>query len=182
MDNNIAFIQLLLKHNVTAYICGHTHNTSYSMFNGLWQIDTGHSRGLEGISPETYFSDVMGGIAKNLEQGMIIHEAARQFYVNHSNQKDLRKGLEYMNLTDGLGYKKLDLNLATKGLVKFYSELQQNEGARKELERLFWKNANYAASTFIKFYVGKKRIKAEIYRDDRRGGEYSLKKTLILNE
>ena len=182
MDNNIAFIQLLLKHGVTAYVCGHTHNTSYMMFNGLWQIDTGHSRGLEGIFPEIYFPNVMEGISQNIQKGMNISEASRLFYLDHANQKDLRKGLEYMNLTEGLGYKELNTDLATRSLEKFYLEMQQDEESRKDLENLFWKNANYAASTFIKFYVGKKRVRAEIYRDDGRGGEYSLRKTLILDE
>ncbi|MFH2138696.1 MAG: metallophosphoesterase [Candidatus Omnitrophota bacterium] len=45
-DNNQRFQELLRKYNVTAYICGHTHNTSYAKINGLWQIDAGHSRGL----------------------------------------------------------------------------------------------------------------------------------------
>ena len=151
------------------------------MINGLWQIDTGHSRGLEGISPEAYFPDVMIGISKNIQEGMTVNEAARQFYIHHANQKDLRKGLEYMELSNGLGYKKLDLDLAAKGLKKFYYEMKKSEKSSQELEKLFWKNANYAASTFIKFYVGKKQVKAEIYRDDGRGGEYTMKKTLILN-
>jgi len=112
---------------------------------------------------------------------MTIHEAARQFYIHHPNQKDLRKGLEYMSLTEGLGYKELDLDLITTGLEKFYSEMQHGDKSRQELEKLFWKNANYSASTFIKFYVGKKQVKADIYRDDGRGGEYTMRKTLILN-
>ena len=181
MDNNIAFIQLLNKYEVTAYICGHTHNTSYSMFNGLWQIDTGHSRGLEGISPGVYFSKVMTGIQVNMTEGKNLSEASRQFYLNNPNQKDLRKGLEYMNLSGGLGYKELNEDQASRGLEKFYSDMQGGETAQQKLEALFWKNANYAASTFIKFYIGRYKVKAEIYRDDGRGGKYSLKKTLILN-
>lgn len=182
MDNNIAFIQLLRKYQVTAYICGHSHNTSYSMFNGLWQIDTGHSRGLEGISPGVYFTDVMGGIGENIQNGMTIAEASRAFYINHSNQKDLRKGLEYMNLSNGLGYKELNVQQAARGLERFYTAIQLGEESRKNLEKLFWENANYAASTFIKFYVSQKNVKAEIYRDDGRGGTYALKKTLMLTE
>jgi len=182
MDHNIAFIQLLRKYRVTAYICGHTHNTSYSMFNGLWQIDTGHSRGLEGISPGVYFPDVLDGINAKIRNGMTIAEASRAYYANHSNQKDLRKGLEYMNLSDGLGYKELNMQQVANGLEKFYTTMQLGDESRKNLEKLFWENANYAASTFIKFYVGQKKVKAEIYRDDGRGGTYTLKKTLRLTE
>jgi hypothetical protein len=39
------FWTLLRKHNVTAFICGHTHNASVAKINGVWQIDVGHSRG-----------------------------------------------------------------------------------------------------------------------------------------
>ena len=45
-ENSHRFQQLLRKHKVTAYICGHTHNFSYSNINGLWQLDTGHCRGI----------------------------------------------------------------------------------------------------------------------------------------
>jgi hypothetical protein len=182
MDNNIVFIQLLRNLNATAYICGHSHNASYSMFNGLWQIDTGHSRGLEGTSPETYFPEVMKGISQKLESGMSLDAASRDFYLSHPDQKELRKGLAYMNLSGGRGYKELDADLASQGLSKFYTEMQKGDNAQKSLEDLFWKNANYSASTFIKFFAGKTRIKAEIYRDDGKGGEYTLKKSLILNK
>ena len=117
-----------------------------------------------------------------LESGMSIDAASRQFYLNHPDQKDLRKGLAYMNLSGGRGYKELDVDLASQGLVKFYTEMQKGKNSQKTLEDLFWKNANYSASTFIKFFAGKTRIKAEIYRDDGRGGEYTLKKTLVLNK
>jgi len=123
----------------------------------------------------------MNGISQNIRKGINLSEASRQFYLDHANQKDLRKGLEYMNLSEGLGYKELDVDLAALGLEKFYLEMQQDNESKEKLEDLFWKNANYAASTFIKFYIGKKRMKAEIYRDDARGGEYRLKKTIFLN-
>ena len=45
-ENNHRFQQLLKKHGVTAYICGHTHDVSYAKINGLWQFDAGHSRGV----------------------------------------------------------------------------------------------------------------------------------------
>ena len=43
------------------------------------------------------------------------------------------------------------------------------------------KKADYSPSTFIKYYVGKIKVKSEYYRDDERGGEYFLRKSLILN-
>jgi predicted phosphodiesterase len=39
------FIQLLKQYHVRAYICGHTHKTSVAKVKGIWQADSGHSRG-----------------------------------------------------------------------------------------------------------------------------------------
>ena len=56
--NAFRFHQLLLNHNITAYLHGHTHSTSYSNINGLWQIDCGHARGTESEYPEKIFSEI----------------------------------------------------------------------------------------------------------------------------
>ena len=34
-----------MNRGVTAYICGHTHNFSAYLYDGVWQIDAGHTRG-----------------------------------------------------------------------------------------------------------------------------------------
>ena len=53
--NNHRFQKLLREHNITAYICGHTHNFSYAKINGIWQIDAGHCRGIGDTgSPSTF--------------------------------------------------------------------------------------------------------------------------------
>ncbi len=39
------FWNLLSAKNVTAYICGHTHDFSAVKINNVWQIDVGHARG-----------------------------------------------------------------------------------------------------------------------------------------
>jgi hypothetical protein len=39
-------LELLRLHHVTAYINGHTHNTSVTNLAGVWQIDAGHARGM----------------------------------------------------------------------------------------------------------------------------------------
>ncbi len=44
-ENNHRFWSLLRKHDVVAYLCGHTHNASAAQINGVWQIDCGHARG-----------------------------------------------------------------------------------------------------------------------------------------
>lgn len=43
--NRDAFWQTLVDHEVTAYICGHTHSYSRIRIDGVWQIDSAHSRG-----------------------------------------------------------------------------------------------------------------------------------------
>jgi hypothetical protein len=43
--NRDAFWALLNNYDVEAYICGHTHNYSTQVFDGVWQIDVGHARG-----------------------------------------------------------------------------------------------------------------------------------------
>lgn len=44
-DEVRAFIALLKKHSVTAYVCGHTHDYSAALVDGIPQIDAGHARG-----------------------------------------------------------------------------------------------------------------------------------------
>jgi predicted phosphodiesterase len=45
LDHFNRFIKILTNHHVTAYICGHTHNTSVEKVDGIWQTDSGHARG-----------------------------------------------------------------------------------------------------------------------------------------
>jgi hypothetical protein len=40
-----AFLSLLRKYKVRAYICGHTHDCSVARIKGIWQLDSGHARG-----------------------------------------------------------------------------------------------------------------------------------------
>ena len=47
-ESAFAVHQLLLKYGVEAYVCGHTHNTSYAKINGLWQLDPGPCEGSRG--------------------------------------------------------------------------------------------------------------------------------------
>jgi hypothetical protein len=39
------FVQLMKTYPVRAYICGHTHNSSVTKVQGIWQADSGHARG-----------------------------------------------------------------------------------------------------------------------------------------
>ena len=56
-ENRDAFWSLLNDNNVTAYICGHTHNYSSNLNQGdvTWQIDSGHSRGTQDIGAKSTF-------------------------------------------------------------------------------------------------------------------------------
>jgi len=44
-DKRDRFWSLLARQNVTAFLCGHSHNASISKINGVWQVDVGHARG-----------------------------------------------------------------------------------------------------------------------------------------
>lgn len=60
-EENHKFQMLLKKHNVAAYLCGHTHNFSHANINGLVQIDVGHCRGLgDKGSPSTFVKFLIG--------------------------------------------------------------------------------------------------------------------------
>lgn len=43
--NRDRFWELLKEAGVVAYFCGHTHNYSAVKIDGIWQLDSGHSRG-----------------------------------------------------------------------------------------------------------------------------------------
>ncbi len=59
--NSHRFHKLLRKHNVAAYICGHTHGFSHAKINGLWQIDAGHARGMGDKNAQSTFLKVYVG-------------------------------------------------------------------------------------------------------------------------
>jgi hypothetical protein len=44
-ENRDRFWDLLVQYEVLAYICGHTHNYSAILLDGVWQFDVGHARG-----------------------------------------------------------------------------------------------------------------------------------------
>ena len=55
--NRDRFWSLLEEENVLAYFCGHTHNYSAILINGVWQIDAGHARGDDDTdSPSTFLT------------------------------------------------------------------------------------------------------------------------------
>ena len=50
-----AFWKTLVDRQVTAYICGHTHNFSVIEVDGVWQIDVGHARGSADVGARSTF-------------------------------------------------------------------------------------------------------------------------------
>lgn len=57
------FMQLLKEHRVRAYICGHTHKTSVAKVKGVWQADSGHSRGAgDKGTPSTFLRFRIAGL------------------------------------------------------------------------------------------------------------------------
>jgi len=181
-QNNFAFMQLLLKYGVTAYICGHTHSTSYANLNGIWQFDVGHSRGIEESSaPEILYREIIEEIQTDLDKGVSEKEALKKFY--KANMKQVKKTMYHARLAPGKlpdEYKKLTDMQGLQGLLKFYPAYQAGGEARQKIEESFWKYSMYRKSTFMKFYVGKNKVKVEIYRDDAHGGPYQLREMVIL--
>jgi hypothetical protein len=53
--NRDLFWQTLVNQGVTAYICGHTHNYSVYLHEGVLQIDVGHARGFGDTSARSTF-------------------------------------------------------------------------------------------------------------------------------
>ncbi len=65
-SNRDRFWTALEDAEVTAYICGHTHNYSVKRFGSVWQVDSGHARGLGDTgAPSTFlmfYATTAGGL------------------------------------------------------------------------------------------------------------------------
>lgn len=63
--NRDRFWSLLHQQGVVGYFCGHTHNFSAVKIDGVWQIDSGHARGLGDLdAPSTFLRvDVEDGVS-----------------------------------------------------------------------------------------------------------------------
>jgi len=179
-ENAFRFHQLMLKYNVKAYFCGHTHNTSYAKINGVWQIDVGHARGIEdNWSPNTLFELLKNFIAECEQKDVSENRAIMEFFEN--NKKLVKKANYYLKLATADSYKKIPDNIALNGLKQFYSDYLAGGVKRENYLKTFWEAVDWSRSGFIKVFAGKEKIKLEIYRDDAKGGPYSLLHTLILN-
>jgi hypothetical protein len=164
---------------VTAYICGHTHNASIAKINGLWQFDAGHARGIEAVFPTMVVEDITEKIAEGRKTGKVEESSVAEYF--RENAYEVKKVLYYSGLTQGVSYKEIDDNTALPILSEFYNNYSENDQFRDKYISTFWDQANLARSTFMKVIISNDEVKIEIYRDDARGGVYSLMHTTILN-
>jgi hypothetical protein len=170
-ENAYLFHELLKSYGVTAYICGHSHNASYSKINGVWQLDAGHARGLEEASyADAMFAAIRTAIAKGREDGVGESGSLRQLYRDDAYHVD--RWLKYLGMDDGP---------LIQTLAQFYDEYSHDPTARDRYYERQIEGRNQTASTFIRMIVGENEVRAEFYRDDTHGGSYSLRTTLILN-
>ncbi len=88
--NRDRFWNLLRNKAVVAYICGHTHNYSAVVIDGVWQLDAGHARGKgdtgarstfilihvesDVVTLETYRDDASGGAYTLAHSGALTWE------------------------------------------------------------------------------------------------------------
>ena len=168
-DNAFALHQLLLKNEVDAYFCGHTHNTSYAKINGLWQLDPGHARGLEEASyADQMYAAIGRAIEEGRQRGVGEANSLKQLYRDDAYHID--RWFKYLGLKD---------QPVTQTLAQFYDEYGNDPTARERYYEAQIKGRGQTRSTFMRVVVGDD-VKVEIYRDDAHGGAYTLRKTVLL--
>ena len=176
--NAFGFYQLMMKYDVVAYICGHTHSTSYANINGLWQIDAGHARGTEDVYPEMVFSKINEYRISNKEMEYALDSAFTQYY--QSDAYAIKKVMFYMDLTDGVSYKKLIDSIGYEIMKNFYFKAEELGESRVDYFQTYWGNWSITKSTFMKFRAAGNQVNIDIYRNDGFGGPYSIYQTIIL--
>lgn len=170
-QNAFRFHQLLLTYHVKAYICGHTHNASFCNINGLWQIDSGHARGIEGRPAyDRLLEALKAAIKEGHDRGLNDRQSIEEYY--SAAKKKVDKWLVLLSVAE---------KPPTQALEQFYGDYQEKGKIKDKYIQAFWENINFARSTFLKIYAGKEDVKVEFYRDDGRGRSYSLRYTLFLN-
>lgn len=170
-ETAFAFHQLLLKHDVDAYVCGHTHNTSVGKINGLWQLDTGHARGLEEASyADRMYAAIDRAIKEGKERGVGEANSIKQLY--RDDEYHIDYWFKYLGLKG---------QPVTQTLAQFYTEYGSDPEARDRYYEAQIEGRGQTRSSFLKVIVGGDSIEVEIYRDDTHGGPYTLMHTVVLN-
>ncbi len=169
-ENAFAFYQILRKYEVDAYFCGHTHNTSYANINGLWQLDPGHSRGLEENSyADRMFAAIVTALDEGRKRGEGEANSLKQLYRNDAYHID--RWFKYLGLKG---------KPVTQTLAQFFEEYRDDPDARDRYYERQIKGRGQTRSSFMRVIVGDD-VKVEIYRDDARGGAYTLRETVVLH-
>jgi hypothetical protein len=170
-ENALRFHQLLLKYDVAAYICGHTHNTSYANLNGLWQLDAGHARGLEEASyADALYAAIRSAIEAGRARGVGEAASLRQLYRDDAYHVD--RWFKYLGLTE---------TPVVQTLAQFYDEYSTDPEARDRYYERQIEGRKQTASTFLRVTITGESVKVEFYRDDSHGGPYSLRETVMLD-
>jgi hypothetical protein len=170
-ENAFAFHQLLLKYGVDAYICGHTHNTSYAKINGLWQLDPGHARGLEEASyADQMYEAIDRAIEEGRKRGIGEANSLRQLYRDDEYHVD--RWFKYLGLEE---------QPVIQTMAQFYEDYANDPDAPRRYYEAQITGRGQTKSSFFRVIVGGDRTRVEIYRDDARGGAYTLRKTIVLN-
>ena len=169
-ENAFRFHQLLLKHGVAAYICGHTHNASYANLNGLWQLDAGHARGLEESSyADALYAAIRSAIEAGRARGVGEAESLRQLYRDDAYHID--RWFKYLGMTE---------TPVVQTLAQFYDEYSSDPTARDRYYERQIEGRKQTASTFLRVTITGEQVRVEFYRDDSHGGPYSLRETLMM--
>jgi len=170
-ENAFEFHQLLLRHGVDAYFCGHTHGTSYAKINGLWQLDPGHARGLEEASyADQMYAAIERAIEEGRKRGIGEAKSLRQLY------RDDEYHIDYW-----FKYLGLQGQPVIQTLAQFYTEYTNDPEARDRYYEAQILHRGHTRSSFLRVIVGADEVSVEIYRDDAHGGPYELRKTVVLN-
>lgn len=177
--NAFRFHQLLVKHNVTAYLHGHTHSTSYSKINGLWQIDCGHTRGTESEYPEKILGEINERWAKVDNEESQLDIIINDRY--NEGSYEIKKVMFYMNLTDGISYKILPDEKGLELFIDFYKKAKLLGNNTSDYFQTYYDNWSVNRSTFMKFKVFEDYITVDIYRNTNDDpSQYSIVKTIQL--
>ncbi|MFC2140022.1 metallophosphoesterase family protein [Bacteroidota bacterium] len=184
--NSLNFIRLLLKHDVLAYMSGHTHSASYANFNGLWLINSGHIYGQEGdFTPDKCLAKIRDEVSKEKNSGRnykdIIKEMYYEDYDTLNKWKEFKKMIFNFGYGDGYNYKNIPDSETLEKVYEFYAACHENDKALKDYTKLFWNNTEWRKSTFLKVKIGDNYPVLEIYRDKDYMGNYELSHTIILN-
>jgi hypothetical protein len=177
-DNAAKFHNLMRNHHVIAYLTGHTHGASVAKINGVWQIDGGHARGTEDLFPEYVYEQMHKRISLPENTNRSEEEVIAEYF--KGQEYNLKKVLDYAGLTGDTGYKEISDADAFPLLVKFYRDYRDNRELCQQYIETYHSTWHLTKSTFVRIIL-ENPVKAEIYRNDARGGNYQLTDTFILN-